>query len=582
MNKRLLFIFLLIGSIVVRAQATEPLEVAKKIGDRIIFETLFELSDVKQKPAVDLEVIEFNKAVDKKINRSAFAFSKIIVDKDAKINFGISYSAPFTLWINDKLIIQKTQQAKFHFKEIAYGLFTFMDSFLVNLKKGENRIVIKSLLKGNPYIYLREITQSDENVKAKFLSLTPNIQSTWPWIFISSNKSIGTKREAYPRISFLDSLYSGELNNKGLFVSLPVRNLKGLVISNKNTFKKDSFSDWNYPNGIMMMTLLNLSNSSGDLSYNRFVKEYCDFVYDNIPLFKKQYFDYHDLRGSFHRIFRKSMLDDSGSPSFPFIQLTVHYNSGKYLSLVKEMMDYVVKGQMRLSDGTLCRPEPEEFTVWADDLFMSVPLLLDAAKLFNQEKYYDDVVKQIINFNKYLFDEDKELYKHGWFSKTKEKSKIFWGRANGWIIWAESEALLHLPRSHFTYKQIEKIFIHHLNGILNYQDKNGMWHQILDDPMSFEETSCTAMFIIGLARGIINGTLDTHLSDPVFKAWQSILSRISQEGIVKDICCGTGISNNDNFYKSRPRLDNDPRGLGAVITACIEVDRLKKYLIENK
>jgi unsaturated rhamnogalacturonyl hydrolase len=580
MYKKLLLILLLIESVVLRAQATDPLEVSKKIGDGIISETLFELSDVKQKPSVDLEVIEFNKAVDKKRNQSAFAFSKVSVNGDAKINFGISYSAPFTLWVNDKLLIRKIRPTKFHFKEIAYGLFSFMDSFSVDLKKGENRIVIESSLKRNPYIYLREITQSDESIKAKFSSLMPDIQNTWSWIFIPSNKLTGLSG-AYPQASYLDNLYSGKIDNKAFFSASPVRSLKKLVISNKSTFKKDSFADWNYPNGIMMMTLLNLSNASGELRYSQFVKKYCEFVYDNMPLFKKQYFDDHDLRGSFHRIFRKSMLDDAGSPSFPFFQLAINDNNRQYRPLIKKMIDYVEKEQMRLGDGTLCRPEPEEFTVWADDLFMSVPLLLRAAKIFNNQKHFDDAAKQIINFNKYLFDKEKKLYKHGWFTKTKEKSKIFWGRANGWIIWAESEALLHLPNSHPSYKQIEKIFSNHLSGILSCQDKSGMWHQILDDSTSFEETSCTAMFITGLARGITNGTLDKNLSDYVFKAWHSILPKISQEGIVKDICCGTGIGYDNNFYKSRDRLDNDPRGLGAVITAGIEVDRLKKYL-KNK
>ncbi|MFA7420115.1 MAG: glycoside hydrolase family 88 protein [Melioribacteraceae bacterium] len=571
-----LFVIWLSTVAFISAQVKEPLDVVKKIGDRIIYETSFELADAKQKSAIDVQVVEFENAIGNKVNNSAFAFSKININEDTKLNFGISYSGPFKLWVNNKLLIQKAKPAKFFFKEIAYGLFTFMDSFSVDLKKGENRIVIESSLKGKPYIYLREITQSDESVKAKFSSLISNLTSTWPWIFIHSNKLSAT----YSQANFLDSLYSGKFKENELFVS-PVRDLKKLVISTNSTFKKDSFADWNYPNGIMMMTLLNLAEASGDSRYAEFVNKYCDFVYDNIPLFKKQYFEDHDLRGSFHRIFRKSMLDDAGSPSFPFIQIAVNDNTKRHHSLVNEMTEYVAKRQIRLSDGTLCRPEPEEFTVWADDLFMSVPLLLRAAKIFNDKTYYDDAAKQIINFNKYLFDESKKLYKHGWFSKTKEKSKIFWGRANGWIIWAESEALIHLPKSHPAYKQIEKIFSEHLIGVLSYQDQSGMWHQILDDSTSFEETSCTAMFITGIVRGIINGTLDASLSDSVLKAWQSLLPKISSEGIVKDICCGTGIGYDDNFYKSRVRLDNDPRGLGAIITAGIEVNGLKKYLTKK-
>ncbi|MFA7228498.1 MAG: glycoside hydrolase family 88 protein [Melioribacteraceae bacterium] len=581
MRFKLILVHLLAAITLVHPQEIGPLDMAKKVAGRIIQEAPFELTETKQKSAVNLEVLVFNEAIKSGKSKSAFAFSKISVNDNVRLNFGISYSAPFRLWINGEKILESKRASKFHFKEIAYGLFVFMDSFVVDLVKGDNRIVVESELKGNPYIYIREITSSDESVKAKFIPVIREIQSTWAWIFIPAEKLTRISRDSYPQKSFLDSLYAGMIAKKGIIASPLVKNLKKLALKDASTFKKDSFADWNYPNGIMMMTLLNLSNYSGDFRFTQFVKKYCDFVYDNIPLFRKQYFADHDLRGSLHRIFRKSMLDDAGSPSFPFIQLAVEEKQKRHMPIVKEMIKYVSVEQMRLNDGTLCRPEPERFTVWADDLFMSVPLLLRAAKLSGSRKYYDDAVKQIINFNKYLFDDNKNLYKHGWFSRTQERSKVFWGRANGWIIWAESEALLYLPKSHPSYGLIEKIFSDHILGIVKLQDESGIWHQILDDSSSFGETSCTAMFITGLARGIVNGTLDASLSSSVFKAWKSILPNISPEGIVKDICCGTGIGYDDEFYKSRARLDNDPRGLGAVITAGIEVDRLKKYLAER-
>jgi len=105
-----------------------------------------------------------------------------------------------------------------------------------------------------------------------------------------------------------------------------------------------------------------------------------------------------------------------------------------------------------------------------------------------------------------------------------------------------------------------------------------MWHQVLTDTSSFEETSCTAMFILAAARGITYGILEKKYASNVFKAWNSIQKNIDKDGIVKNICCGTGIGYDTDFYKNRKRYDNDPRGLGAVITAAVEVGKLEKYL----
>jgi rhamnogalacturonyl hydrolase YesR len=211
-------------------------------------------------------------------------------------------------------------------------------------------------------------------------------------------------------------------------------------------------------------------------------------------------------------------------------------------------------------------------TVWADDLFMSVPFLVRAAKLYNNPKLYGDAAKQVINFNKYLFDKEKQLYKHAWFDFSKEESVAYWGRANGWIIWATSDALSNLPQNHKNYNDVKKIFVKHLEGLVKFQNEDGMWHQVLDRKDSFEETSCTAMFIIGLARGIKNGWIKKSYDKNLMLAWNAFKSKISADGVVKDITRGTGIGNDLDFYFKRERFNNDPRGLGAVLTAAVEME----------
>ncbi len=324
-----------------------------------------------------------------------------------------------------------------------------------------------------------------------------------------------------------------------------------------------------------MLSIWELGEISGVEKYQKFVKKWCDFIIKNIPYFRYQYDTLHALRGSFHRIFRKSMLDDAGAPVFPFLQIYMNRKNEKYHNLIYEMADYVMNKQSRLDNGTLCRPEPEKWTVWADDLFMSVPLMLRMGKITGEKKYYSDAVKQIKNFNSLLFDKNKRLYKHGWFSRTKKTSPVFWGRANGWIMWAVSEALSLLPKDYEGYSDIMKIYKEHVDGLIKYHDKSGMWHQVLDHPESYEETSCTAMFILGIARGVNNGWLDRKYSHAAVKGWNALTNKIEPDGIVHGICRGTGMGDNLEFYFNRPTIDNDPRGLGAVITAGIEITKLE-------
>jgi rhamnogalacturonyl hydrolase YesR len=331
-----------------------------------------------------------------------------------------------------------------------------------------------------------------------------------------------------------------------------------------------------YPSGTVLLSFLQLSKTTGEPAYENFVRSVVDFTVTNLPLFRHQYENQHAHRSTDYRIFRRSMLDDTGAPVLPYVELLPGSNDKRLRELVEMMAVYVSAGQVRLPDGTLCRFEPAPLTIWADDLFMSTPFLLRLGEQSGSKAYFDDVAKQIVNFNRYLVDKKTGIYHHAFYDFKKEQSPVLWGRANGWVVWAHSEALMRLPKNHPSYKTVAGLFRRHMEALVAVQGKAGLWHQILDNPGSFEETSCTAMFMIGMARGMRLGVLDRSYREPFEKALKGLQSRISDDGIIKDICRGTEISNDPAFYLARERFDNDPRGLGSVVTALIEAEQLLK------
>jgi rhamnogalacturonyl hydrolase YesR len=350
----------------------------------------------------------------------------------------------------------------------------------------------------------------------------------------------------------------------------PERSLPELVVPANATYKRDSYADWNYSNGATIWSLMGLE----DEKYSEFVKKYCRFILDNRAYFRWQYDSLFAYRGSFHRIFRQSMLDDSGTPALPFAELYLKDKDTTLKKFIDPIAAYVYNKQMRLKDGTFCRPEPVNYTVWADDLFMSVPFLLRMAAGTGEQKYYDDAVKQVINFSAYLLDPATGLYKHGWFDNTHEMSVAFWGRANGWVVWATAELLTWLPAGHPKYKTVLKLFRDHITSLVRYQEADGMWHQVLDRQDSYKETSCTALFTLAIARGVRKGWLDPSYKKYAISGWNAVVKNIDADGTVHGICRGTEIGFDQKFYMDRQTIDHDPRGLGAVITAGVEISKL--------
>ncbi len=546
--------------------------IAERVADRIIRDTSFELQQVQQRMAVNVQVVDFKKALPDYHGGEAYAFALLDTKKEGKLKFGMSFSRPFSLYINNKRAYDNRSTVRFHFREEAYSLFSFNDTVSFELRKGLNTVYLKTSSPIASFIYVREITPADSPGQALFLPVDGRCGNfTWPWCYANAG---------HLPAGALNDIFSGrEAMDVNLVWPVP-DTVSVLPVCSGSVFRKDSYLDWNYANGLTQMSLLTLGEKSGLQKYPEFVRKCCDFVFVNLSEFESQYYAKHDLRGPAYRVFRKSMLDDAGAPVLPYIQLALMDQSnhpaaaGPYDSLIYSMTDFVVNNQSRLADGTFCRPEPEEWTVWADDLFMSVPLLVRMGKLTAKNEYYEEAIKQILNFNKYLFVPRTGLYKHAWFSRSAKRSAAYWGRANGWVAWAVSEALLYVPKDVSGYPKIKKLFTDHLLGLIRVQGRDGMWHQVLNDPTSYEETSCSAMFILAISRAIRCGWLDRRYAANVKRAWTALEKEIGTEGIVKGICEGTGIGRTTEFYKTRKTYENDPRGLGAVITAAVEVQTL--------
>jgi unsaturated rhamnogalacturonyl hydrolase len=550
-----------------------PKQTAQAIVDRVIRETSFELRPVQLKPTLDIQVIDFRSMFGTS-RGIAYALSAIKVEKDTTLSFGISRDFPLLIKLNDATIYRDTSRVPFIFMEIGYELFRFNDSLRLPLKKGVNTILVKAQLSGDrDVVYLRELNRPGVKLNAQFdLGAIDSSMMGKAWMFTGLFESSSTDVAAVPLPpeSGYKKAYSYQGSDFVWRIPEP-QMVQELRIKSDAAYRRESYAEWQYPTGTVMLSMLEYADATKDTAAGSFVRRYCSFTVDNLELFRNQYERLHAFRGTNHKLIRQGMLDDTGAPGLPFIELLVRTHDPRIEPTVLDVARYVMNGQMRLSDGTLCRYERIPGTVWADDLFMSTPYMMRMGILTGEQRYFDDAARQVVNFNKYLLDKQTGLYRHGWYDLEKRQAPVAWGRANGWVIWATSEVLRFLPSSHPLRPKIVDIYRSHIKALVAVQATTGLWHQVLDRPESYEETSCTAMFIIGLARGLRQGILDESYAQPLKKAWQGLQTRISADGIVKDICRGTEMSDDVTFYMKRERFDNDPRGLGAVILACVEI-----------
>jgi unsaturated rhamnogalacturonyl hydrolase len=339
---------------------------------------------------------------------------------------------------------------------------------------------------------------------------------------------------------------------------------------NQSISVESASNEWYYMNGVINIGMLKLAEQTHKRKYSDYSLRNFDFIFSNLVFFRKQY-EEKVPESSFSQFFRLDKLDDCGAMSAALAEVNMFTHKKEYQDYLERASIYITTKQARLEDGTFARPEPRKMTLWADDLYMSVPFLARMGRITGDPKYFEDAIKQVKNFTRYLYDPSSGLFYHCWYSDVRHNGVAHWGRCNGWIMMAQTELLNNLPANHPEKKNLIKLLLQQIIGVSRWQDKTGLWHQLLDKPDSYPETSCTAMFVYSIARAVNEGWIDKGYLSVAENGWKGLLTKIQPDGQVQDICVGTGIEDNIKFYYDRPTELSDLHGLGAVILAGTEM-----------
>jgi rhamnogalacturonyl hydrolase YesR len=359
-----------------------------------------------------------------------------------------------------------------------------------------------------------------------------------------------------------------------------VYNNIGEISENVEVKFSSPYQEWHYTMGVLNMSLVNLSDFLNDDTYFNFAARHLAFGMDNYSFFRKRFKnDRHHSKFPFGQLWTMEELDDFGAIGASMIDVWKKVKRDDYKEYILNGAKRISQGQVRLEDGTLVRHFPHELTLWADDLYMSVPFLVRLAEFTGDQKYLDDAILQVNNFTKYIWYGEKELYYHCYYSDLERNGVAHWGRCNGWVLMAKVHLLNHISDDHPQKVDVIKSLERQIIGLTKYQNGEGLWHQLLDKPDSYTESSASAMFVYGIARAVNQGWIDDRYATVALTGWRGLKKlKITEEGQIKDICVGTGIQDDLVFYYNRPVGLNEKHGIGAVIDAGIEIIKLKQSL----
>jgi rhamnogalacturonyl hydrolase YesR len=231
-----------------------------------------------------------------------------------------------------------------------------------------------------------------------------------------------------------------------------------------------------------------------------------------------------------------------------FTELARRTGEARYVQMVKKVADLGFD-----ADGGMKESMPYH-DQYSDSLFMGTVIAAQAGALTGERKYFDLAARHVAFMQELVLRTDG-LYRHS------PATDAAWGRGNGFPAIGLALALPEFPEDHPDLPRLMRDFRSHMTMLARYQDRDGLWRNVIDYPGAYAEVSATAMIGFSMLQGVRHGWLPSAEYQPVIdKAWRAVLGRVGPQGHMVDACESTLKMKSVNQYLHRAALFGpDPR-----------------------
>ncbi|WP_316862622.1 glycoside hydrolase family 88 protein [uncultured Cohaesibacter sp.] len=271
---------------------------------------------------------------------------------------------------------------------------------------------------------------------------------------------------------------------------------------------------------------------------------------------------------------------NSTSPMLALSVLIDYVDRPDWEELIKDWANWLMTGLARTEDNGFQHVVKERMNdgeMWDDTLFMTCLFLANAGKRFDRNDWIDEAIHQFLLHTRYLSDPVTGLWYHGWtFHGRHNFANAFWGRGNSWITVAIPELFILVGDAipAFAARYLTTVLHAQVKTLESLQHEDGMFSTLLDDPDSPVETSATAAFAYGILQALDLGLLSEDYRSVAEKAYDAVIKRINDDGIVLEVSDGTPMGHDLDFYRKIPNVPA-PYGQALVMLLLVKCMQLQ-------
>jgi rhamnogalacturonyl hydrolase YesR len=184
----------------------------------------------------------------------------------------------------------------------------------------------------------------------------------------------------------------------------------------------------------------------------------------------------------------------------------------------------------------------------SDAIFMGASILAAVGDLTSERRYFDMAARQI-DFLNALVRRGDGLYRHSPLTDAA------CARGNCFAAIGYALTLSKLPTAHPAHARLLAEYRALMTTLARWQNSDGTWRQVVDQPGAYHETSSTAIIGFSMQRGLNRGWLDAgEFEAPAARAFQAVSTRTDDNGGFIDVSESTNKQPSLDAYLMREAL----------------------------
>ena len=337
---------------------------------------------------------------------------------------------------------------------------------------------------------------------------------------------------------------------------------------------------WDYTQALVAKAMLEAYQQTKQEYFLKYVLQFAEFFINEngeIKTYKKSDFNIDRVNG--------------GS----FLYILNDIQPEKRWMRAADLLYEQLKEQPRTEEGGFWHKKIYPHQMWLDGLYMAEPFYIRYAVDHDIEMGVKDVIDQFRIIDSHTYDKRSGLNYHAWDESREQKwadpetgcSPNFWSRSMGWYLMAMVDVLDYMPEGSGR-QMILKMLNRSAKNLLKYQDKKThMWYQLTALPKqegNYLESTSSAIFCYVFAKGANRGYLPKKYKKEAQKIFDGMVNNVfrfdeDHRTVSLTNCCAVaGLGGKPRYrdgsveyYLSEPIVEDDPKGVGPIIMAALEL-----------